>query len=101
LGAFHVVVKDGVVVSACIAYGGMAATPKRARNVEAALIGKPWAQDTVEAAMQAYERDYTPLSDMRASAEYRMLVAKNLLMRFYLESTGTTAPIRVSRYEVA
>ena len=101
LGAFHLVVKDGAVVSACIAYGGMAATPKRARNVEAVLIGKPWTQTTVEAAMQAYEQDYTPLSDMRASAEYRMLVAKNLLMRVYLESTGTTAPIRVSRYEVA
>lgn len=101
LGAFHVVVKDGVVASACIAYGGMAATPKRARTVEAALIGKPWTQATIEAAMLAYEADYTPLSDMRASADYRMLVAKNLLMRFYLENSGTTAPIRVSRYEVA
>lgn len=101
LGAFHVVVKDGVVASACIAYGGMAATPKRARTVEAALIGKPWTQATIEAAMLAYEADYTPLSDMRASAAYRMLVAKNLLMRFYLENSGTTAPIRVSRYEVA
>ena len=101
LGAFHVVVKDGHVASACIAYGGMAATPKRAKAVEAALIGKPWTLETVEAAMQAYPDDYTPLSDMRASADYRMLVAKNLLMRFYLESTGTTAPISVSRYEAA
>lgn len=101
LGAFHVVLKDGVVASARITYGGMAATPKRAKTVEAALIGKPWTLDTVEAAMAAYPSDYTPLSDMRASAEYRMLVAKNLLMRFYLESSGTTGPIRVSRYEAA
>ena len=101
LGAFYIVVRDGDVVSACIAYGGMAATPKRAKTVEATLIGKPWTVETVEAAMAAYPADYTPLSDMRASADYRMLVAKNLLMRFYLESTGTTAPVRVSRYEAA
>jgi xanthine dehydrogenase small subunit len=101
LGAFQIVVEDGKVLSACIAYGGMAGTPKRARAVEAALVGQPWTEANVERAMLAYPADFTPLSDMRASAEYRMLVAKNLLMRVYLESTGTTAPITVSRYEVA
>ncbi|MBN9311125.1 xanthine dehydrogenase small subunit [Devosia sp.] len=86
--AFRVKVEDGKVASATIAYGGMAATPKRARAVEAALIGKPWTSATVEAALPAYEVDYQPLTDMRASAEYRLLVAQNLLRRFFLETTG-------------
>ena len=57
--------------------------------------------DTVEEALPAYETDFQPISDMRASAEYRMLAAKNLLKRFYLETTGTKAPIQVRRYEEA
>jgi len=101
LGAFHVVVRDGRVANARIAYGGMAATPKRARAVEAALEGRPWTLATVEEALPAYETDFQPISDMRASAEYRMMAAKNLLKRFYLETTGTKAPIQVRRYEEA
>ena len=101
LGAFHVTVKDGVVASARIAYGGMAATPKRARAVEAALVGRPWTMETAEAAQDAYARDYQPLTDMRASAEYRLLAARNLLLRFHVDTTGTAKPFRVSRYEVA
>ncbi|WP_394886943.1 xanthine dehydrogenase small subunit [Mesorhizobium sp. AaZ16] len=102
LGAFHLTLAgNGAVSDIRIAYGGMAATPKRAMAVEAALRGRPWSEATVEAALDAYEKDFTPLTDMRASAEYRMLVAKNLLRRFYLESTGTTAPVQVSRHEAA
>lgn len=102
LGAFLVETDaDGVVTSARIAYGGMAATPKRASAVEKALTGKKWSMETVEAALPAYEKDFTPLSDMRASAEYRMLVAKNLLKRFYLETTGTKKPITVTRERAA
>jgi xanthine dehydrogenase small subunit len=102
LGAFHVSLDgNGRVASARIAYGGMAATPKRALAVENALIGKPWTMETVEAALPAYETDFTPISDMRASAEYRMLAAKNLLKRFYLETTGTRKPITVRRFEEA
>ncbi|TKT77623.1 xanthine dehydrogenase small subunit [Aquamicrobium sp. LC103] len=100
LGAFSVSVgADGKVAFARIAYGGMAATPKRARAVEAALVGRPWEIATIEAAMEAYRTDFTPISDMRASAEYRMLAAKNLLKRFYLDTTGTTTPITVKRFE--
>ena len=88
-GAFRVELNpDGTVQKAVIAYGGMAATPKRAEAVEAALIGKPWNSASVEAAAAAYPTDYQPLTDMRASAEYRMLVAQNLLRRFLLETTG-------------
>ena len=102
LGAFHVELgADHTVASVRIAYGGMAATPKRAKAVEAALLGKEWSVATVEAAMEEYPRDYTPLSDMRASADYRMTVAKNLLLRFYFETTGTKKPITVTREKAA
>jgi xanthine dehydrogenase small subunit len=77
----------GVVQSARIAFGGMAATPKRARAVEAALIGRPWEAATIDAAVVAFTQDYQPISDMRASAAYRLLVAQNLLRRFHLETT--------------
>ncbi|MFH1794494.1 MAG: xanthine dehydrogenase small subunit [Pseudomonadota bacterium] len=101
LGAFHVEVEVGRVTSARIAYGGMAATPKRASAVEAALVGKDWSVASVEAAMDEYPKDFTPLSDMRASADYRMIVAKNLLLRFYFETTGTKKPITVNRERAA
>ncbi|WP_077960143.1 xanthine dehydrogenase small subunit [Ensifer adhaerens] len=94
LGAFRLSVDNGVVRSARIAFGGMAATPKRATNVEAALIGKPWSEDTVRAAQVAFETDYQPLTDWRATSDYRMLTAKNLLMRFFLESGGEIAQLR-------
>jgi xanthine dehydrogenase small subunit len=88
-GAFRVFVNDaGIVGMARIAFGGMAATPKRARAVEAALIGKPWSQATIDVAIAAFAEDYQPISDMRASAEYRLLTAQNLLKRFYLETIG-------------
>jgi xanthine dehydrogenase small subunit len=88
-GAFRVSVSDaGKVDAVRIAFGGMAATPKRAKAVEAALFGKPWNAATIEAAISAFAEDYQPISDMRASAEYRLLVAQNLLRRFHLETTG-------------
>jgi xanthine dehydrogenase small subunit len=102
LGAFHLKLSgSGAVEMIRIAYGGMAAIPKRAQAVEAMLLGRPWNEATVAAAMAAYAQDFTPLTDMRASAEYRALAARNLLMRFYLETSGTKAPIRVKRYEAA
>ncbi|MFC4626049.1 xanthine dehydrogenase small subunit [Daeguia caeni] len=89
LGAFNLTLDgNGHVASIRIAYGGMAATPKRAMAVEAVLLGKPWNEATIEAAVAAYAQDYQPLSDMRASAAYRLLVAQNLLRRFFAETTG-------------
>ena len=89
-GAFRVFInEDGKVGMARIAYGGMAATPKRAVAVEAALIGQPWNGETIDAAVAAFPADFQPISDMRASAEYRMLAAQNLLRRFHLETTGS------------
>ena len=88
LGAFRLRIDGGRVAEAAIAYGGMAATPKRARAVEAALVGQVWTRETVETAMAAYAQDFAPLTDWRASAEYRLLVARNLLLRFWSETEG-------------
>jgi xanthine dehydrogenase small subunit len=78
---------DGDCVAAArLAFGGMAAIVKRAPQAEAALVGQPWNEATVRAAQQALARDYTPLTDMRASAAYRTQVAQNLLRRFWLET---------------
>jgi len=91
-GAFRVSLDDaGSVRDVCIAFGGMAATPKRAEAVEAALIGRPWTTATIEAALPAFGTDYQPLTDMRASAEYRLLATQNLLRRFHLETIGEGA----------
>jgi xanthine dehydrogenase small subunit len=101
LGAFAISVADGRVTSARIAYGGMAATPKRARAVETALAGKPWTRATVEAAMGEYIKDFSPITDMRASADYRMTAARNLLLRTFLEATGGGRPVSLRRHEAA
>ncbi len=87
-GAFNIAVEDGTVTGARIAFGGMAGTPKRATAVEAALLGQPWTEATVRAAMAAFATDYQPLSDMRASAEYRLTAARNLLLRCFHDSAG-------------
>jgi len=87
-GAFRLQLEGGKVAGITIAYGGMAATPKRAKAVETALLGKAWNVATVEAAIPVFAEDYQPLTDMRASAEYRLLAAQNLLRRFFLETTG-------------
>ncbi len=89
---FMVRVRDGCIEDARLAFGGMAATPKRARAGEAALCGRNWDEPAVEAARQALDRDFTPISDWRASAEYRALVARNLLTRFYLDRSPAGSP---------
>jgi xanthine dehydrogenase small subunit len=81
-------VEAGRVTEARIAFGGMAATPKRATACEAALTGKPWTRETVEAAVAALAQDFTPITDMRASATYRLEAAGNLIRRAFLESAG-------------
>ena len=88
-GAFALDIGDGHVHAARIAYGGMAATPKRAAACEAALTRQTWDQDTVEQAAKALSEDFTPVSDMRASAEYRLTVAQNLLRKVWLESQAS------------
>ena len=99
--AFAVRIDDGRVASARIAYGGMAAMPARARHAEAVLVGQPWRQDTIEAAGAALARDFTPISDMRASADYRMRAAARMLQRFFLERSASAPLLRTAQVQVA
>ena len=92
-------IAHGRITKARIAYGGMAAVPKRALHAEAALTGQLWSRASVEAALPALALDYAPLSDMRASAAYRMQVAQNLLLRFFVEHSGNPVPTRVAELE--
>ncbi len=88
-GAFFVRLQGEDVSEARFAFGGMAAIPARAKAAEAALIGKAWSETNLRAAMTALAQDFTPLSDMRASADYRLQAAQNLMWKFYL---GEDAP---------
>ena len=85
-GGFSIALDDGVVTEVRLAFGGMSATVQRAARAEAALVGQPWTQASVNAARQALVEDFKPLSDMRASAAYRLQVAQNLLQRLWLET---------------
>jgi xanthine dehydrogenase small subunit len=86
-GAFALTIRDGLVTEARIAFGGMAGTPQRARVTEAALTGQPWTEATVETAVAALARDYSPLTDVRGSSTYRLSAAGNLLRRLWIEAS--------------
>ena len=97
-GAFALEVQGGKVADARICFGGMAGTPKRASGAEAVLKGQPWNEATLQKAMAALDKDYAPMTDMRASAKYRADVARNLLKRFYIETTEPDVQTQVYRY---
>ncbi|MCW5670360.1 MAG: xanthine dehydrogenase small subunit [Hydrogenophaga sp.] len=86
--AIQMTLTDGVVAQVSIGAGGVAATPARARQTEAALRGRPWTAETVQAGVAALRAEFQPISDMRASAAYRQAVLGNLLQRFWLEIQG-------------
>ncbi|PKR91294.1 xanthine dehydrogenase small subunit [Pleomorphomonas diazotrophica] len=89
MGAFRFTIDDGVITEARIAFGGMAATPKRALSAEARLVGaQPGRAASWGAAIEALGEDYAPISDMRASAAYRMETAKALLAKALVECAG-------------
>jgi xanthine dehydrogenase small subunit len=92
-GCFRIVVVDGVVADARIAFGGMAGVPKRAAAVEAALVGRPWTPETATDAAAHLAEDFSPLSDMRASAGYRLSAARGMLARCVAEDRGEMARI--------
>ena len=93
--AFAIGLDRGVVTHCRIAYGGMAGTPKRATHAESGLLEKGWNEASVRAAMDAITQDYQPMTDMRATATYRMQIAQNLLLRFWLETSGESVEARV------
>jgi xanthine dehydrogenase small subunit len=86
---FSIALDGNVVKHVRLAYGGMAATVKRAAQAEAAMAGQPWTEATLRAAQAALAEDYKPLTDLRASDAYRMTTARNLLERFWLETRPT------------
>ena len=89
--ALQLHIQGGKVTRASIGAGGVAATPARARATQAALRGQPWNEITVRAAIDTLRAEFSPISDMRASGDYRRQVLGNLLWRFWLESQGQTA----------
>lgn len=88
IGAFALTIRDGGVESARVAFGGMAATPARAAGCETALSNAPWSLATALAASAALRNDFEPITDFRASADYRKRVAANLVRRLHAETTA-------------
>lgn len=76
----------GNVESIVLAFGGMADRTKTALKTEEYLTGKRWSRERVEEAAEYLTRDFTPITDVRGSADFRMQVAKNLLLKFWLDS---------------
>jgi xanthine dehydrogenase small subunit len=97
-GAFNLHVKDGIVESAKLAFGGMAAVPARAKSAELALIGQPLNERTVGLAREALVDDFQPLTDFRGSGIYRLKVAQNLLTRLVLQQNESSYALEVNAY---
>jgi xanthine dehydrogenase small subunit len=87
-----------VITDIKIAFGGMAAIPQRATQVEAKLRSSTWNEATINQAVASFADDFSPIDDMRASAAYRLQVAQNLLRRFFLATTQPSALIDVYNY---
>ncbi|MGW6861059.1 xanthine dehydrogenase small subunit [Streptomyces xanthophaeus] len=85
--AFALDIEDGIVRKARIGLGGVAATPIRALATEAALEGKPWEAQTVEAAALVLQAQGTPMDDHRASAGYRSAMLGQSLLKMYAQTT--------------
>jgi xanthine dehydrogenase iron-sulfur cluster and FAD-binding subunit A len=85
----------GHVGRVVLAYGGMADRPSRAKHTEDFLTGRSWDRPTVEEAMGILGQEFTPISDVRGSASFRRIAAKNLLLKFWHDTrpapAGTTS----------
>lgn len=92
-GCFNLTVEDGTIVDARIAFGGMAGIPKRAPATEAALTSRPWRAETLATAAAELAQDFQPLTDMRASSDYRLQVAQGLLSRYFDDLSGQTTHV--------
>ena len=97
-GAYRLLTHGDDVADIKIAYGGLAATPKRATEVEKTLNGSAWNEALVRKAMEKLSSDFQPISDMRATADYRFSVGQNLLYRFWLEVGDKTVATDVYNY---
>jgi xanthine dehydrogenase small subunit len=93
-GCLNLPLTDGAFGAVRLAFGGMAGTPMRARRAEEAMSHKPLTPQTIAAGAAALAQDFAPLSDMRASASYRMKGAQNMLHRAYHHLTGAQTDIQ-------
>ena len=93
-GCINLTREGRTITDARIAFGGMAGTPKRAAKTEAALLNQPFTEASFATAMTLIAKDFQPLSDMRASASYRLQTAQNMLMRYFLEAQGISTDIQ-------
>jgi len=84
--SFNLKIKDQRIQDVAIAYGGMAEIPKRAKNCENFLKNSKFSEDIFEKAKNLLKKDFSPISDMRASKKYRLEVAENLLIKFFIET---------------
>jgi len=84
-GSFSFLIKKNKITKAAIAYGGMSAIPKRASAIEKKLINSEFTENSFSNAIDLINKDFSPLDDMRASSEYRLAVAKNLLLKAFYE----------------
>ncbi len=85
--------EDNHIVHARLAYGGVAAIPARAIAVETALIGQPWNLATVQQVKPALREAFTPLTDLRGSADYRKVLVTNLFEKFFVEFSPVEAEL--------
>ena len=83
--AFNLKIENKKIKNIKIAYGGMSATPKRAIQCERVLLNSSITDEVIKKAKNALEKDFSPMTDMRASSRYRKIVAKNLLEKCFLE----------------
>ena len=84
-GSFSFLIKRNIIMKASIAYGGMSEIPKRAKTIEKDLINSKFSENTFSRAVNLIDKDFSPLDDMRASRNYRLTVAKNLLLKAFYE----------------
>lgn len=92
-GCLNITREGDMITAARLAYGGMAGTPKRASVAEAAMIDQPFTEATMRKAMAAMADDFQPLSDVRASASYRLQTAQNMLLRYLHEATAAATDL--------
>jgi xanthine dehydrogenase small subunit len=95
-GAFRLTLDErDAVRDIRLVYGGMARTPHRAVKTESFLLGRPWDRESVERAMPLIDTDFTPIDDVRASGEFRRIAARNLLLKFWHETSGAREGVAV------
>ena len=82
-----------MITAAHVAFGGMAATPRRSPACEAALVGQPFSQSTIAAAAEALKGDFSPLTDVRGTSAYRIEAAAALLWRWWYREQGAAVSV--------